>query len=112
MPTSRKNTEKQTMVDRLNDLYDDYESPESRQNTKDMWKRLLRKTIYAHKHTEDGVVQEEIEVFRTIFDDKFGTIYEIRAAKEYFHFRMTPSGLLRVGPIKKNGVDMGIIDGG
>ncbi len=45
-------------------------------------------------------------------DEKVGTIFRVKTVKEYFDFRSTPSGLLRVGHIKKRGIEEHIVNPG
>lgn len=73
---------------------------------------MASKTVYAHKYTEDGEVMEDIQICRVFEDKKYGTIFRVDGMRDYFHFRMTPSGLLRHGPIIKRGEKLGVINGG
>jgi hypothetical protein len=57
-------------------------------------------------------VKEDIQICRVSSDDKYGTVFRVDAERHYFHFRMTPSGMLRQGPILKQGEREGYIYGG
>jgi len=73
---------------------------------------MKSKVTYAHKWTEDGTVVEDIIITRLYADSKWGTMYRVKGPRHFFDFRMTPTGLLRQGPIRKHGAEEGVIDGG
>lgn len=72
-----------------------------------MFKRLIRK-----ERTMSDKENSRVLITCVFSDKKLGDIFRIDADRHYFHFRMTPSGLLRYGPIVKQGEGEHLINGG
>lgn len=53
------------------------------------------------KVTEFGFVMGSMEITRVCSDNKWGSLIEVKTAREILEIRATPSGLLRVGRIKR-----------
>jgi hypothetical protein len=53
--------------------------------------------------TQFGFRFGSADIERVISDDRMGVVLAIRGRREVVYIRVTPSGLIRLGPVTRNG---------